>query len=293
MNARFFLIALPMVATPTLAFAQPAAPGCPPGSWYCVESAEQPAAPAGTPVNPSAAAPKALAPPSEELPTLPGEPPPQNAPPPVYQRAPSQALPPPNPDRPPHYDYRPKPHAWYRRNELGVNVNGQIAFVKTAMVGAPTTMLGLGAALRWRVIPWLAFEGGLNVAAGRDTFSQLRTEISGSVTSLVFFNPEHRVQVYGVGGLTWASASIRNEYTADYAYADYSSHYGYFGGLLGLGLEARITPHLALNGDLRAFIRTRTDEAAAYYPEFYNPSTGRSSNTSAGAYFNMGMTLYF
>ncbi len=148
-------------------------------------------------------------------------------------------------------------------------------------------MVGLGAALRYRAIPWLAFEGGLNVAAGRDYYAQRRTEVAGTITSMVFFNPQHRVQVYGVGGLLWAGASLRDVY--GYEYMSYS----YFGGLVGAGLEARINPRLAINGDYRVFLRTRTDAAAAYSPEFYNPTTGRTSNTSAAGYFNVGVTLYF
>lgn len=293
MNTRSFVLPIIVVViVPGVAHAQQPAPGCPPGSWYCAEATEKPAAPSGTPASPSSVRPLP-APASGELPTLPSEPPPQNEAPPVYARAPSQALPPPNPDRPAHYEYRPRPHAWYRRNEFGINLNGQLAFAKTTMHDAPMTMLGLGAALRYRIIPWLAFEGGINVAAGQDAWSRTRTEVSGSLAGLVFFNPQNRVQLYGVGGLTWTSASIRDAYTYAYDYGDYSQHYGYFGGLLGLGLEARITPHIAINGDLRVFMRTRTDAEAAYYPEFYNPTTGTGSNTSAGAYLNAGITLYF
>ena len=55
-------------AAPSVAFAQQAAPAtnpnCPPGSWFCADTQEKPAAPAGQPVQPPADKPadKPLAP---------------------------------------------------------------------------------------------------------------------------------------------------------------------------------------------------------------------------------------
>src|SRR4051794_19753549 len=70
---------------PSLAFAQNTTnPNCPPGSWFCADTQEKPAAPAGQPVAP------AEAPKSGELAPLPGpQPGPQKAPPQVtYAPAP-------------------------------------------------------------------------------------------------------------------------------------------------------------------------------------------------------------
>jgi hypothetical protein len=40
-------------------------------------------------------------------------------------------------------------------------------------------------------------------------------------------------------------------------------------------------------------VRTRTDQDAQLHPEFTNPQTGQTTNTSGGALLTGGMTLYF
>ena len=70
------------------------------------------------------------------------------------------------------------------------------------------------------------------------------------------------------------------------------NHYSYFGGQAGIGLELRLTRVLAFNGDIRGFIRSRTDNQSQSQPEFTN-ANGQVTNTSGGALFTGGMTLYF
>jgi len=41
------------------------------------------------------------------------------------------------------------------------------------------------------------------------------------------------------------------------------------------------------------FIRGRTDDAARYDPEFVDPDTGRTTNTSGGGLFRGGITFYW
>ncbi len=48
-----------------------------------------------------------------------------------------------------------------------------------------------------------------------------------------------------------------------------------------------------MNLDVRGFLRTRTDSAAASQPEFTNPQTGQTTNTSDGCLVTAGMTFYF
>jgi hypothetical protein len=54
-----------------------------------------------------------------------------------------------------------------------------------------------------------------------------------------------------------------------------------------------VSKHFALNADLRGFIRGRVDDNTHYRPEFFDPATGKSTNTSGGGLITGGMTFYF
>ena len=70
-------------------------------------------------------------------------------------------------------------------------------------------------------------------------------------------------------------------------------HYSYFGSQLGIGVEGRITRHFAIGADLIGFLRWRTDRHAAQNPEFIDPVTGRTTNTSGGGLLRLGATFYW
>jgi hypothetical protein len=57
----------------------------------------------------------------------------------------------------------------------------------------------------------------------------------------------------------------------------------------GVGLEFRLSRPLALDTDLVGFVRRRTDRAADESPEFVDPVTGRTSNSSAGGLARVGL----
>jgi len=80
--------------------------------------------------------------------------------------------------------------------------------------------------------------------------------------------------------------------SAGCAGAAFDAQYGYFGGQAGAGFELRVGRVLALNADLRGFLRTRIDSGAQSQPEFVD-ALGHTTNTSAGALFTAGMTFYF
>ena len=122
-----------------------------------------------------------------------------------------------------------------------------------------------------------------------------RSESAFTINGLVFLNPRSRAQVYLLGGFGWAGARVYNDNTtlqAGYYYPQ-ETHYGYFGGQAGGGLEFRVAKHFALNLDLRGFVRGRIDENAQAQPEFRDPVTGRTTNTSGGGIITGGMTVYF
>jgi hypothetical protein len=82
-----------------------------------------------------------------------------------------------------------------------------------------------------------------------------------------------------------------NDTNAPSAPQPYYYSYSYFGGQAGIGVELRFSKLIALNVDLRGFVRTRTDALAASKPEFTN-SQGQTTNTSAGGLLTGGLTFY-
>ena len=70
-----------------------------------------------------------------------------------------------------------------------------------------------------------------------------------------------------------------------------NTEYDYFGGHGGIGLEFRLSRRVALNIDALGFIRNRTDDDPR--PEFVDPETGRTTNTSGGGMFRGGISFYW
>jgi hypothetical protein len=272
----------------SLAGAQQPAPqgsaNCPPGSWFCADTNAQPA-PAGQPVAP--------------LQPLPGQggaapaPPPGGAPPPpvvVYQPPPPVVVVGAHPEQPPPvYVYTPREGVYPRKNEWGITLH-----LEGAMLGSRSAsssgMGGVGFGLRYKPVPYLGMEGDLDFIGGRDYNGFRRSETAFTLNGLVFVNPRSRAQVYFLAGFGWSGARATDD-TPGYDTGTYN--YGYFGGQLGIGLEWRVSKHFALNADLRGFIRGRVDDNTHYRPEFVDPATGKTTNTSGGALLTGGLTFYF
>jgi opacity protein-like surface antigen len=158
-------------------------------------------------------------------------------------------------------------------------------------------MTGVGFALRYRPVPAFALEAGFDFLSGRDYVNDWRNETEFTVNAMVFVNPRSRVQLYLLAGLGGAWAHVNeNGATPVNGYSSYGvdeANYTYFGGQAGAGLEFRIAKHFAMNIDARGFIRSRTDSASATQPEYVNPATGQTTNTSDGVLITGGMTFYF
>jgi Outer membrane protein beta-barrel domain len=273
----------------SLAAAQPAQgnnANCPPGSWFCADTQAAPAAPAGQPVQPLQQLPAGQGNP----PTVQYQPAPAQPPVVVYQPPPPvMVVQPAHPEQPPPvYVYTPR-EAYPRRNEWGLTLH-----LEGALLGGGRAhdagMGGLGFGLRYKPIPHLGVEADLDFVGGRDYNGYRRGETAFTINGLLFVNPKSRAQVYFLGGFGWAGATATDD-SPGYDQATY--RYGYFGGQLGVGLEWRISKHFALNADIRGFIRGRVDDNTHYHPEFYDPATGKSTNTSGGGLITGGMTFYF
>ena len=267
---------------------------CPPGSWFCADAQEKPAAPPPAAVAPPAApgkleplppaAPPPLPEPAAAPPVVvvrPASPPPVV----VYQPPPPVIVRPP----PPPYYYRPtRPRSTLPRNEWGVNVHYDGA-IQGSGSSSTQPMMGIGFAMRYKPVPVFGLEAGFDFLGGHDYDDNHRNETAFTVNTLFFVNPRSHVQLYFLAGLGGSWASV--DKNSNYGYP-YQAHYTYFGGQIGTGLEFRLSRHFALNADIRGFIRDRTDQDAQYRPEFTN-SNGQTTNTSGGALVTLGGTVYF
>ena len=181
--------------------------------------------------------------------------------------------------------------------EWGLNLHlAGIAMGSGRSGDAAMGLIGLG--LRFRPVPAFAIEANIDVAGGTDYNGFRRTETMGTMNALVYLNPKSRAQFYLLGGIGVSSARVStNSDTWDtsnmygggyYSYGD--QKYTYFGGQGGAGIEIRLSRVVALNFDVRGFVRSRVDNRGG--PEFIDAS-GRTTNTSGGALVNGGITFYF
>ncbi|WP_437780543.1 outer membrane beta-barrel protein [Sorangium sp. So ce1097] len=298
------LVAVAMTA-PMSALAQENA-NCPPGAWFCEEVEPPPAAEA-----PPAA--DALPAEAEALPPPPAPPPPpgrratRRAPPPVvvYQTpsghppqvivvAPGTAPPPrvivrrTTPPAPP-----PPPKKRWRRH-WGVNFRMEGLMMGREHGGAEDAgMGGVGISLRYRPVPAFALDLGADFLAGTDYNGDPRTEVPLSLSGMLFVNPRSRTQFYFTGGFNMSHAEVERGAGAVASGEEFvpNTEYDYFGVHGGIGLEFRLSPRLALNIDALGFVRGRTDDGRV--PEFRDPATGRTTDTSGGGLFRGGLSVYW
>ncbi len=162
--------------------------------------------------------------------------------------------------------------------DLGLHIDGGVMFSDRIGMG------GLNAALRIRPESHIAIDIGTGFWYGQDYNGLERWEMPVQADLLVYFNPEHMFQVYGVigGGMSFGNASGRGT-SRDLMWA---------GGEAGLGAELRLSRFFAINLDVRGFLRQQVGGGA---PEFTQISGGRvqTTDTSGGFYGTLGMTFYF
>lgn len=240
-----------------------------------------------------------------------GTPPPPPAPPPpavVYV----QPAPPP----PPVVIYRPAPppqpvvvyqqEVYQETQVVWMEGDGRWG-LHGSLGGTVSDSIAMGGgmvALRYRPRPRFALDLGVGGYAGYDYQGNERVEVPLTADFLFFFNPRHRLQLYGVAGVGVSFAEVGGDAWHDHSrdgawdgHADDGVGMSYYGGQLGFGLEWRLGQHWALNADLRGFVRHRF-ASETNTPEFVEIGadgrpTGRATDTSGGALLNVGATLYF
>lgn len=293
--ASFSAFALVMGVSAVAAAQQ--SPNCPPGSWFCAD-AQVPGLGGAQITVGGATQPQQLQPlpaPQQVVPPpVVVQPPPQQPPVVVYQPAPPPVIvlrqPPPD-----YRTYYVRRRATLPQQEWGLNLHVEGAFIGSGYSGN-AGLGGFGGALRYKPAPWFGVEAGADFVIGRDYNDYARNETAFTVSGLFFLNPRSRAQVYLLGGFGWSVANVTNDTyigSGEPVGLGDTVSYHYFGGQAGVGLEYRMTRHLAFNVDMRGFIRGRTDSNADARPEFRDPSTGQTTNTSGGLLMTGGMTFYF
>jgi hypothetical protein len=195
------------------------------------------------------------------------------------------------PEAAPPYEYAPRhANSVTPAHEWGLNFHLEGALLGHGYAGN-TSMGGGGVGLRFKPSRYFGLETDVDYVGGHDYLGDNRSETAFSVNGLLFLNPRSHAQLYLLAGFGWSGAHVTNDPSVSSSSLD--QHYNYFGGQFGGGLEVRISRVLAFDLDIRGFVRSRTDSLALTQPEFTNPSTGQTTNTSGGALATGGMTLYF
>lgn len=256
---------------------------CPPGGWFCEETPPPPEGEDGE-ADPEAA------PGEEDQPT-------------VVTKTEKDGtrkiliVEKPRKEPPPQKRRRPKKEWGFNLHLQGVMM-GRSNDERRQRPDDAAGMGGLGFSLRYRPVPHFAFDAGLDFVGGRDYLGNERAETALLLNGMVFINPKDKVQVYGLGGIGFSGATVNRRNATELAdgtvlESEERVEYSYFGGQLGIGLEFRIGKTTALNVDMLGFIRGRTDELARTEPEFIDPDTGRTTNTSGGGLLRGGITFYW
>lgn len=186
---------------------------------------------------------------------------------------------------------RPQPKLFSR---WGLNLRVQGAAMGDG-ASNDAAMGGLGLSLRYRPVPVLGFDLGVDVIGGKDYNGFERIETPVSLNAMIFVNPRSRVQFYLMGGAHLSHAEVRSDYRSPLLTqrgdGTWGAEYDYFGGQGGAGLEFRLGRRVGLAFDALGFIRKRTDDG--HRPEFIDASTGKTTNTSGGVLFRGGLNFWW
>lgn len=180
---------------------------------------------------------------------------------------------------------------------LGVRLNGAFTGMDSSSEfgDGAAAMGGGGAFIRFHTFPNFALELGLDGYAGEGYASgSVREEIPAEISALWFFgSPEQAFRLFLLTGFGTSWARIGE--------GDKTDEPVYVGGIGGIGLEWRLIPSLALEADVRGFIRQRvndrpTDPAYAFDPMWNDGScnsAGECTDLEGGGTFHLGAILYF
>ena len=158
-----------------------------------------------------------------------------------------------------------------------------------SMIGERLRMGGLEGSIRFRPARIFGVEFAVGAYGGTDWNDMDRIEVPVSFNFMFWLPKASRFQVYFLAGagMSYAHAEGMHRGYGEFMSRDMT----YIGAQGGIGFEWRIHDRFALSLDARAFIRTRVD--ADDLPEFFNPDTGQTTDTSAGGIGTLGAHFYF
>jgi hypothetical protein len=255
-------------ATSSLCHAQT----CEKGDWFCDPAAEPPPSTPPPPPEPEAS-------PRERR---------ERRPPPEFREREQFQL-----DQPvfppPRFRRRPRFPRW----GASVHVFGAL-LGDDSTISRDASMGGLGVGLRRFFLPELALEANLEFGFGTDYNGYERQEASLLFHAVGVLNPRSVVRAYVFGGFGFSGANVAVRPTdVTPVTSSYDDHYSYVGVDLGAGVEIRVTRHAAIHADILGFVRDRTDDDNRSRPEFIDPKTGRTTNSSGGALLRVGTQFYW
>lgn len=196
---------------------------------------------------------------------------------------------------PPHLAPPPKVRALPRLySKWGLNLRAQGAAMGDG-ANRESGMGGIGMSLRYRPVAHFGFDLGVDVIGGTDFNGFSRVETPLSLNAMIYVNPRSRVQFYLLGGAHLSHAEVRSDSQSELlgrtADGKFGADYNYFGGQGGAGLEFRIGRRVGLNIDVLGFIRKRTDDGLL--PEYIDPASGQTTNTSGGVLLRGGLNFWW
>jgi hypothetical protein len=200
-------------------------------------------------------------------------------------------------DAPPAAPMAPEPPSWVyevppppppfvvpHKLELGVGLRGDAVITdRRRRSSASLALGGVGVSVRPRFRESFALDIGADFITGTDYNGFERTEEILSLQPMFFFSRRNRILPYLTAGISMSRATV------DQPLEEVTYHH--IGGDFGGGIEIRLGPHTALDLDGIFFIRTRTDSDGK--PEFLDPATGRTTDTSGGALLRATFLVYF
>lgn len=181
----------------------------------------------------------------------------------------------------------------------GGGISGGAAFFGGRDPNRPGYMGIVNGLMRARTHGYIGGEVAVGWSGGRDWNGDDRSEIPVSATGLVYFNPQHRVQMYGLLGAnaSWARVNYSGANLAAGSHGGLmDANYLTVGGHTGIGVEYQVTSRFVLFADMRGFLRTRIDSGTRSNPEFAETQpdgTTRTTNTSMGIVSQLGAIMYF
>lgn len=155
-------------------------------------------------------------------------------------------------------------------------------------------MGGGGLFLRLHTFPNLQFELAVDGFAGEGYAGAMRSEVPVELSALWFFgNHSQSFRLFLLGGIGASWAQVGE--------GDRTDEPWYVGGLAGIGVEWRLLDWLALEADIRGFVRHRVndrpaDPAYALDPMWNDGNCDEEhgcTDLQGGGTFHLGAILYF